>query len=305
MPARELGKAEPGTLVTRLEHRLHHLEDRKASILADAGHANREIDHARESIGEAFPQAAELAQARERARAIDGQLAKMAAPPQPDAQPGAQPAPAEPETRQWFERSRGLESRKALQPRPAPQPEPQDTASPGRTPDAHLEARRPGDVERGAEPSPAEPAERRKWWERTNGLESGGHEPQPGGDAAWSARREADYACHPPEIPEAPRAETRQGDARGRPAAAEPEGQQWCERARGALEPGVEAQPDRDATPSNGPGGCHAWHPGIAPGMRYEPERDWEAGSLAKPPPEQTGPLARGPRAARRNGARR
>ncbi len=30
MPARELGKADPGTLVTRLEHRLHHLEDRKA-----------------------------------------------------------------------------------------------------------------------------------------------------------------------------------------------------------------------------------------------------------------------------------
>ena len=96
MPARELGKADPGTLVTRLEHRLHHLEDRKASILADAAGARREIDHARESIGEAFPRAAELAQARERAREIDGQLAKMAAPPQADAQPGAKPAPPQP-----------------------------------------------------------------------------------------------------------------------------------------------------------------------------------------------------------------
>ena len=96
MPARELGKADPGPLVTRLEHRLHHLEDRKASILADAAGARREIDHARESIGKAFPQAAELAQAREQAREIDGQLAKIAAPPRADAQPGAKPAPPQP-----------------------------------------------------------------------------------------------------------------------------------------------------------------------------------------------------------------
>src|SRR5207302_5286467 len=103
LPARDLGKADPGTLVTRLEHRLHHLEDRKAAVLADIGHAHREIDHARESIGKAFPQAAELTQARERARGIDEQLAQMAAPPQPGTQPGAGPATAEPEgTRQWF-----------------------------------------------------------------------------------------------------------------------------------------------------------------------------------------------------------
>lgn len=77
MPARELRKADPGTLVTRLEHRLRRLEDRKASVLADAGHANREIDHARESIGKAFAQAADVAQARDRARGIDEQLAKV------------------------------------------------------------------------------------------------------------------------------------------------------------------------------------------------------------------------------------
>ena len=149
MPARELGKADPGTLVTRLEHRLHHLEDRKAVILADAGHAHREIDHARESIGKAFPQAAELAQARERARAIDEQLAQMAAPPQADTQPGARPAPAEPETPQWFERSRGLESREALRQPPAPQPEPQDIASRARAPDADYDGRswQPRDLE--------------------------------------------------------------------------------------------------------------------------------------------------------------
>ena len=103
LPARDLGKADPATLVTRLEYRLHHLEDRKPPVLTDAGHARREIDHARESTGKPFPQAAELAQARERARSINEQLEKMAAPPQPAAEPSAGPAPAEPErkTPQW------------------------------------------------------------------------------------------------------------------------------------------------------------------------------------------------------------
>jgi hypothetical protein len=45
----------------RLRHPRAKVADRKASILADTGHARREIDHAQESIGKAFPQAAELA----------------------------------------------------------------------------------------------------------------------------------------------------------------------------------------------------------------------------------------------------
>ena len=270
MPARELGKADPGTLVTRLEHRLHHLEDRKASILADAGHARREIDHARESIGKAFPQAAELAQARERAREIDEQLAKMAAPPQADAQPGAKPAPAEPAAQQWFERSRGLDSREALQPRPAPQAEPPDTVpqrnpgdrQPGRAPEAghggqgwqprDLEAPRAGDVQPDAEPAAAEPAGRlRPWWERTRGLEPGGHELQPGRDAASSAAPEADRAWPPREMPEARQAETPQADAQAA-RGAEPEGQQWFERAHDGLDPG-RARPSRTGTPPRPP----------------------------------------------------
>ena len=275
MPARDLGKAEPGTLVTRLEHRLHHLEDRKASILADASHASREIDHAKESIGKTFPQAAELAQARERAREIDEQLAKMAAPPQADTRPNAQPAPAEPEGQQWFERSRGLDSRDALRPRSASQAEPQDTASPGEAPDAggrswqprDLDAQRPSDVQPSAEPA-AEPAERpQPWWERTRGLEPGGPE--------------ADRAWHPREMPEARQAEARQVDVPPGSAAAGPEGQQqWFEPSRGGLGPGHrDAQPARDAAPSTSPGGGHAWHPKRVPQVRYEPERDWEAGS--------------------------
>ena len=218
--------------MTRLEYRLHHLEDRKASILADAGHARREIDHARESIGKTFPQAAELAQARERARGIDEQLAKIR-PAQADARPSAQSAPAEPEGQQWFERSRGLDSREALRPRSAPQAEPQDTASPERALDAcddgrtwqtrDQEVRRPSDVQPDAAPAAADPAERpRPWWERTQGLEPGGHEPRSGRDAASSAGPEADHAWHPREMPE-----TRTGGAQATPASAEPGGQPW------------------------------------------------------------------------------
>ncbi len=103
LPARDLGKADPGTLVTGLEHRLHHLEDRKASVPADIGHAHREIDHARESIGKPFPQTARLARAWERARRIDEQLAQMAAPPQRTRNPARSQQQREPgETPQWL-----------------------------------------------------------------------------------------------------------------------------------------------------------------------------------------------------------
>ena len=264
MPARELGKADPGTLVTRLEHRLHHLEDRKAVILADAGHAHREIDHARESIGKAFPQAAELAQARERARAIDEQLAQMAAPPQADTQPGARPAPAEPETRSGSSGpaalnparrcgSRPLHNRNRKTPPAGREPRmPTTTAAAGN----HGTWKHGGGmtVQPDAEASSAEPAGPWQWWERTRGLEPGGR-----------------------EIPE-----TRQADPQAGQAPAGPESQQWFERARDGLDPARgEAQPDMDATPSADPGGGHAWHPGTAPQMRYGPERDWEAGSLS------------------------
>lgn len=96
--ARDLRDADPVTLITRLEHRLTRLEERKAATIADVEHARREIRHAQTSIGQPFPHAAELTAARERVRQIDGQLQQMTAPPQAqakDAAPGQQPPPGE------------------------------------------------------------------------------------------------------------------------------------------------------------------------------------------------------------------
>jgi N12 class adenine-specific DNA methylase len=73
-----LRDADPVRLVTRLEHRLAELETRKASALADMEHARRQIAHARDTIGQPFPHAAELAAAQERAREIDEALDRMA-----------------------------------------------------------------------------------------------------------------------------------------------------------------------------------------------------------------------------------
>ena len=78
LPASGLRGADPVGLVTRLENRLTQLETRKASALADIEHARRQITHARDSIGQPFPHAAELAAARERVREIDEALDRMA-----------------------------------------------------------------------------------------------------------------------------------------------------------------------------------------------------------------------------------
>ena len=58
----------------------------KTKALAEIDHARSEIDHATASLGKPFPQAAELAAARERSRQIDEQLEAAAAPPQQDAE---------------------------------------------------------------------------------------------------------------------------------------------------------------------------------------------------------------------------
>src|SRR5205823_5639468 len=71
LSASGLRGADPVGLVTRLENRLAQLETRKASALADIEHARRQITHARDSIGQPFPHAEELATARERVREID------------------------------------------------------------------------------------------------------------------------------------------------------------------------------------------------------------------------------------------
>ncbi|HEX6525341.1 MAG TPA: SNF2-related protein, partial [Streptosporangiaceae bacterium] len=93
----DLRGSDHGTLITRLEHRLARLDDRKASILADIQHAERETAHARENLGQPFPQAEQLIAARNRARQINDQLEQMAARQQADAgtaPEGRNPAPS-------------------------------------------------------------------------------------------------------------------------------------------------------------------------------------------------------------------
>ena len=94
---RGLSDADPVGLVTRLENRLAHLEASKTKALGEIEHARSETDHATASLGKPFPQAAELAAARERSRQIDEQLEAAATPPQQDAEAGdataVQPVP--------------------------------------------------------------------------------------------------------------------------------------------------------------------------------------------------------------------
>jgi hypothetical protein len=87
IPAADLRDADPVGLITRLENRLQRLEERKAAAVADSERAHSEITHARETLGQPFPQATQLAEARQRARDIDEQLQRMAAPQQ-DAEQG-------------------------------------------------------------------------------------------------------------------------------------------------------------------------------------------------------------------------
>ncbi len=79
----DLAETNPTGLITRLENRLTRLEAAKAEALAEIDHARSEIGHATASIGKPFPQAAELATARDRSRHIDEQLEAAATPPQP------------------------------------------------------------------------------------------------------------------------------------------------------------------------------------------------------------------------------
>ena len=109
---RDLPEADQGGLIIRLENRLHHLDEHKATTLADADRARREITHARGSIGQPFPQVDQLTQARGRAREIDEQLAQMAQPAQPPEQTTTEANPA----------SQHRSPEPAGPPTPAPQP---------------------------------------------------------------------------------------------------------------------------------------------------------------------------------------
>ncbi len=90
MSAADLRAVDPAGLVTRLENRLHRLEASQQEAIDGVERARREITHARENLGQAFPQTVQLAEARERSNRIDEQLeqivsehqAKEAAPDQ-------------------------------------------------------------------------------------------------------------------------------------------------------------------------------------------------------------------------------
>ncbi len=98
LSAGDLRAADPAGLITRLENRLHRLETSKHETLGGIERARSEIAHARASLGQPFPQAAQLTEARDRARHIDQQLSQMVADHQPDdAQPDHQAVPAVPD----------------------------------------------------------------------------------------------------------------------------------------------------------------------------------------------------------------
>jgi hypothetical protein len=67
----ELASTDPVGLITRLENRLGQLETVNAKALADIEHSRAEIQHATADLAKPFPQAAELAAARQRAHEID------------------------------------------------------------------------------------------------------------------------------------------------------------------------------------------------------------------------------------------
>jgi hypothetical protein len=82
--AKDLADMDPAGLVIRLENRLTGLETLKAKTLNEIDRLGTESARAREDTSKPFPQADQLAAARDRARQIDKQLAKAARPSQPD-----------------------------------------------------------------------------------------------------------------------------------------------------------------------------------------------------------------------------
>jgi N12 class adenine-specific DNA methylase len=80
LDATDLRDADPAGLISRLEHRLHRLEDTKTATLDRTEHTRRELTHAEANVGQPFLQTIQLAEARERSRQIDTQLQQIAQP---------------------------------------------------------------------------------------------------------------------------------------------------------------------------------------------------------------------------------
>lgn len=98
----EVSGADPGKLPMRLEDRLASLESQQVKHSAEIKSLNEEIGHARADLGRPFPQALQLAQARERLDDIEKQLQEAARPmrePTPDGDASGTVSPHEPAMR--------------------------------------------------------------------------------------------------------------------------------------------------------------------------------------------------------------
>ncbi len=90
----EISSADPAKLSVRMENRLASLESQRTRHLAEIDRLHGEAGHARAALGKPFPQAAQLAQARERQDDIEKQL-QEAARPEPDSQTSTEGRPPE------------------------------------------------------------------------------------------------------------------------------------------------------------------------------------------------------------------
>ncbi len=137
----DLAQMEPVGLITRLENRLARLETARTQALAGIDHARGELDHACASLGRPFPQAADLASARDRVRQIDEQLQAAAAPAAAADQTQDTPAIAqEPEAAPAHRQRHGSDAPQAVQDDPASpgrgrtgEPQPHIASTPART----------------------------------------------------------------------------------------------------------------------------------------------------------------------------
>ena len=80
MTPAEVKGADPGKLIIRLENRLSGLESLRSRSLAEIDQLTAEAAHARDDIARPFPQADQLAAARDRVLRLDEQLRQTAAP---------------------------------------------------------------------------------------------------------------------------------------------------------------------------------------------------------------------------------
>jgi hypothetical protein len=79
-PPAEVKSADPGKLIIRLENRLSGLESLRSRSPSEIDQLTTEAAHARDDIARPFPQADQLAVARDRVLRLDEQLRQTATP---------------------------------------------------------------------------------------------------------------------------------------------------------------------------------------------------------------------------------